>query len=134
LYKKFLSSDIEGLTVSGGEPFSQPGGLLQLLRLCKESFGLTTVVYTGFLYEELKKGSLSGSTLKYIDVLIDGGYEEDKKEPTLLARGSTNQRFFFFNSRYQQDDFIMPAKVEIIIGKDGIIKETGFSKTNFNLN
>lgn len=134
LYKEFLSPDIEGITVSGGEPFSQTGGLLQLLRLCKESFGLTTVVYTGFLYEELKKGSLSGATLKYIDVLIDGRYEEEKKEPTLLARGSTNQRFFFFTKRYQQDDFIMPAKVEIIIGKDGIIKETGFSKTNFNLN
>ncbi|OGW15500.1 MAG: hypothetical protein A2035_01465 [Nitrospirae bacterium GWA2_42_11] len=134
LYKEFLLPDIEGITVSGGEPFSQTGGLLQLLRLCKESLGLTTVVYTGFLYEELKKGYLSGSTLKYIDVLIDGRFEEDKKEPTLLARGSTNQRFFFFNSLYQQNDFIMPAKVEIIIGKDGIIKETGFSKTNFNLN
>jgi len=70
LYKEFLLPDIEGITVSGGEPFSQTGGLLHLLRLCKESLGLTTVVYTGFLYEELKKGSLSGSTLKYIDVLI----------------------------------------------------------------
>ena len=132
IFNNFLQTDIEGITVSGGEPFLQANGLLQLLKKAKEGYGLSTVVYTGFSYEELS--NLNPRTLEpsnplsYIDVLIDGPFKDELKEPTLLARGSTNQRLLFFSDRYQEEDFYMPAKVEIIISKDGTIKETGFSR------
>lgn len=127
ILKRFLAPGIEGITISGGEPFEQREGLIQLLRIAREEYGLSTVVYTGFSYEELA-GSATSQIFNYIDVLIDGAYEDDKKEPSLLARGSSNQRFIFFSDRYQQKDFSMPAKVEIIISRDGTIRETGFSK------
>lgn len=135
IFQNFLQPDIEGVTVSGGEPFLQAKGLLQLLKTAKEEYGLSTVVYTGFSHEDLLHltprtldPSNPSSVFNHIDVLIDGPYKDEMKEPTLLARGSANQRFLFFSDRYQEEDFYMPAKVEIIISKDGTIKETGFSR------
>lgn len=130
LLREFMLPGIEGITVSGGEPFSQARGLFHLLKRAKEYYGLSTVVYTGFTYETLVEISPCRETFQWIDVLIDGRYEEEKKEPTLLARGSTNQRFYFFTERYQQMDFYMPAKVEITIGRDGVIRETGFDRVD----
>lgn len=128
IFKKYPPSNIEGITISGGEPFLQPDGLLKLLKTAKENFNLSTVVYTGFAYKGLKQKPECLPCLKFIDVLIDGSYEETKKEPSLLARGSTNQRLCFLSSRYKREDFYMPGKIEVIIGKDGMITNTGFGK------
>ncbi|MEK6681880.1 MAG: 4Fe-4S single cluster domain-containing protein [Nitrospirota bacterium] len=128
IFKEHLQEDIKGITVSGGEPFHQAAGLFYLLKIAKEVYGLTTVVYTGFEYDKLTAIPQCRPGLGYIDVLIDGRFEKSKKEPTLLARGSTNQRFYFFTNRYKEGDFYMPAKAEIIIGRDGTITETGFSR------
>lgn len=128
IFKLYLTRDIEGITISGGEPFLQPEGLYALLKMARETYGLHTVVYTGFTYKELKERSACLSCLEFIDVLIDGRYEESKKERTLLARGSTNQRLHFFSSRYNRKDFYMQGKVEVIIGRDGTVTKTGFSK------
>lgn len=128
IFKKHLRKGIEGITVSGGEPFLQAKGLYLLLQTARYTYNLTTVVYTGIEYNNLKKDSDCKSCLEFIDVLIDGRYEESKKENTLLARGSTNQRFYFLTSRYMQKDFYMPAKAEIFIGRDGIVRETGFRR------
>ncbi|MBI5875858.1 MAG: radical SAM protein [Deltaproteobacteria bacterium] len=129
LFKKYPPNNrIEGITVSGGEPFLQPDGLLEILKTAKEEFNLSTVVYTGFAYKELKQKPECRPCLEFIDVLIDGRYVESKKEPSLLARGSTNQRFYFFGNRYKETDFYMQGKIEVIIGKDGVITNTGFGK------
>ncbi|MBI5492592.1 MAG: 4Fe-4S cluster-binding domain-containing protein [Deltaproteobacteria bacterium] len=121
---------VEGITVSGGEPFMQKDGLLLLLKQAK-GLGLSTVVYTGFTLKELKSDRLAASILEYIDVLIDGPYIEERKEKTLLARGSENQRLIFLTDRYNESDFLMPGKVEVIIGRDGAVTETGFSRVIF---
>lgn len=126
LFEKHLTPDVEGLTISGGEPFLQPKGLAELLKIARERFGLTTAVYTGFTLEELKKKTPSIEALKYTDVLIDGPFMESKKEKSLLARGSSNQTFHFLSRAYAIEDFYMPGKIEINIGKDGVVIETGF--------
>jgi len=128
IFSLHYSEKIEGITVSGGEPFLQPSGLLGLLRTARETHGLTAVVYTGFSFAEIKEVPAYISCLQYTDVLIDGAYEDDKKETTLLARGSSNQRFHLLTNRYKLADFHMPGKVEVIIGRDGVIRETGFSR------
>ena len=105
LLNKFFRPGIEGITVSGGDPF-----------------------YTGFTYEQLENSTLCRTIFKYTDVLIDGRFEEANMEPTLLARGSTNQKLLFLSSRYNEGDFIMQGKAELIIGADGAVTHTGFSK------
>lgn len=118
-------ADAEGVTVSGGEPFMQPGGLAELLRHAKER-GLTTVVYTGFTIEEIEADERKRACLELTDALVDGPYVQERRERTLLARGSSNQRVHLLTGRYGMADFMMPGKMELVIGADGNITGTGF--------
>jgi anaerobic ribonucleoside-triphosphate reductase activating protein len=127
LFGKYLSKGVEGITVSGGEPFMQPGGLLRLLELSAAS-GLTNLVYTGFTLEEILKDQPMGRCLEFIDVLVDGPFVLKMAEPTLLARGSSNQRIHLLTSRYSLEDLYMPGKAEVIIGPEGDVRKTGFSR------
>ena len=119
------TAPVDGITVSGGEPFMQAGGLCSLLAEARRR-GLSTAVYTGFRMEEL--AGAARSCLALIDVLVDGAFEEGKGERTLLARGSSNQRFHFLTGRYGIGDFMMPGKVEVTIAANGVVTETGFSR------
>lgn len=105
--------DIEGITVSGGEPFLQEDELVKLLKLLNKDLGV--IVYTGFLFEEVKNKEL----IKYIDLLIDGKYEEDKNNG-IAFRGSFNQKVYFLTDRYKkfQNEYnSFKRKVQIKIGK-----------------
>lgn len=128
VFVRHLRSGVTGVTVSGGEPFLQPVALGELLKIARNNYSLSTVVYTGYTYDEICGIPECLSALQYVDVLIDSAYIKDMKEPTLLARGSTNQNFFFLSDRYRKDDFYMPGKAEIVIGADGSITGTGFSR------
>ncbi|MCK4739804.1 MAG: radical SAM protein [Deltaproteobacteria bacterium] len=119
-------SVVTGITISGGEPFLQPSGLAELLRLAKVDYNLTSVVYSGFTLEEIKADTEKAVALEFIDVLIDAPFEEDKKEKKLLARGSTNQSFHFLTDIYSIKDFEIPGKTEITIDKNGQVIATGF--------
>lgn len=129
ILRKLPEGPMEGITVSGGEPFMQSAGLLSLLKAARGR-GLTTVVYTGFNLDGLSGEQTA--CLGHIDVLVDGGYEEDKAEPTLLARGSSNQVFHFLTSRYDMEDFRMPGRIELSIGRDGIVTGTGFGRISIS--
>jgi anaerobic ribonucleoside-triphosphate reductase activating protein len=48
-------------------------------------------MYTGFRYDELPPEMLANLS-KYVDVLVDGRFEESKKDLKLQFRGSSNQR------------------------------------------
>lgn len=130
IFERLPDAAAEGLTVSGGEPFAQAEGLALLLKEARAR-SLSTVVYTGYAIEELNKDEAAREAMKYVDVLVDGPFIEGDKEPTLLARGSSNQGFHFLTDRYSKDDFIMDGKVEVTIKKDGAIVETGFSRVPF---
>lgn len=86
---------IDGITVSGGEPFLQPLGLFNLLSWAKSN-NLNTWVYTGYTYENLiQKDILRRSSfplLNLIDVLVDGPFVEELKDDNLKYKGSSNQR------------------------------------------
>ncbi|MBI5237810.1 MAG: radical SAM protein [Deltaproteobacteria bacterium] len=127
LFRDFFVSGIEGITVSGGEPFLQCKGLLELLISSRLEHGLSTVVYTGFTYEEILDSPEMSLRLGYIDALVDGQYDPRMPEDTLLARGSTNQRFILLTGRYTAEDFYLPAKAELVISSDGTVAASGFA-------
>ncbi len=134
LLERYLSQDdddsIEGITVSGGDPFYQPEALRQLLRVARETYHLSTMVYTGFTCEEIEADLECNLAIPFIDLLIDGRYDAARRETTLLARGSTNQRFHFLTKRYSYDDITLPAKAEIRIASGGEVVKTGFSRVD----
>ena len=88
---------VSGLSLLGGEPFEfiNQQGLLPLLKRVKEIYPKKTIwAYSGFLYEELIKMPYEETKkiLNLIDVLVDGKFVEDLKDPMLYFRGSSNQR------------------------------------------
>ena len=84
---------LTGLTLSGGEPFLQPGALLPLARGAHER-GLDVWSYTGYTLEELRaqKNPAVDALLDELDVLVDGDYRAEERDLTLHFRGSRNQR------------------------------------------
>ncbi|MBK7056436.1 MAG: radical SAM protein [Leptospiraceae bacterium] len=122
LIKLSESNPIEGITISGGEPFEQKEGLYELLKLSKEVYGYSNIVYTGNSKEEIEQKFFA-----YIDVLIEGRFEFEHPEKDYI-RGSTNQRFHFFSNRYNKEDLKRNGDSEIIFLLDGSIMVTGFAK------
>ena len=84
---------LKGVTFSGGEPFCQPAPLAKLADLVHQK-KLDVTTYTGFTLEQLleKNDSDINALLQRTDVLIDGRFEPEQKDLTLLFRGSRNQR------------------------------------------
>ena len=80
-------------TITGGDPFYQPMGLLELVvRIRKEIPGSNIWCYTGFLFEDLLDREEMVLILKNIDVLVDGPFIQELRDETLTYRGSSNQR------------------------------------------
>ncbi len=121
--------NIEGITISGGEPFLQPEPLLELARLAKNA-GLTIMIYTGFTIEELKNSgdAFVIGLLDIIDILIDGRYVKDIP-PSNIWSGSGNQRVHFLSDAYSDmsNEIRSDARYrEAHIDKNGDIIITGF--------
>lgn len=100
---------IQGLTILGGEPLEPENQktVLEIIKAVKTTYPDKDIwLYTGFVLQEDKtiKDLINkdiqnrGNTpylheiLNLIDVLVDGRFEEDKKDISLKFRGSSNQR------------------------------------------
>lgn len=81
---------LDGITISGGEPFMQAQAMRELSALAKRR-GLNVWCYTGFRWEELIRAGMD-IHMHDIDVLVDGRYERGKRTMELPFRGSSNQR------------------------------------------
>ena len=85
--------NVSGVTLSGGEPFDQAEALAEFVRKLKELRPFFSIAaYTGYLVEELMTQPDKLELLKLVDILVDGPFQKDKKNATILYRGSENQR------------------------------------------
>jgi len=97
---------IEGITISGGEPFLQAEALADFLDLVlAKRPELTVMSFTGYLKEDLSWPEAL-RLLDHLDLLVDGPYIEELNDNQGL-RGSSNQRFHFLTPR------LLPWKDEL---------------------
>ena len=86
---------LDGITLSGGEPFQQPQACAEIARRAK-SLGLHIMTYTGFTYERIvaSQDVRPGwrELLERTDLLVDGPFLLEQRNSQLLFRGSDNQR------------------------------------------
>ena len=81
-----------GLSLSGGDPLhpANVAGVLKLVKRVKsECQGKDIWMWTGYELDELDEKQKE--VLNYIDTLIDGRFEQEKADPSLDWRGSSNQ-------------------------------------------
>jgi anaerobic ribonucleoside-triphosphate reductase activating protein len=84
-----LNIDDFNISTLGGEPMMQYEQVVELCKLIKEKTNKTIWLWSGYELHEIK--SQFPKILKYIDVLVDGPFIEEFKEPNLKWRGSSNQ-------------------------------------------
>jgi len=83
---------LDGITLSGGEPFCQSAACAEIARAAKK-LGLNVWSYSGYTFEELVSGKEEWlELLREIDVLVDGRFELEKRTLECRFRGSWNQR------------------------------------------
>ena len=86
------NENVKGLSVLGGEPLHPNNleGTTKLVRTFKEKLPDKNVwVWSGFSFDKDLKDK---EVVNYLDVLVDGQYKEEEKNPKLKWKGSSNQR------------------------------------------
>lgn len=92
--KYSMNPSIKGINILGGEPLQQlkDRALVDLLVRLNKEVKKAIWLWTGYTYEEVLEDPKKKEFLNYIDVLIDGRFEIDKRDLNLKYRGSSNQR------------------------------------------
>lgn len=93
-----LDAGLEGLTVSGGEPFDQAAALSEVVvRVRRARPEWSVIVYSGYTLAEIRRDSSRHALLGLVDVLVDGAYLRDV--PGRALAGSGNQIFHYLTTR-----------------------------------
>ena len=105
------NSILNGITISGGEPLCKENipGVLKFIKDVKEIRPEFNVwCYSGYTLDQLidRNDEETNKCLNEIDVLVDGRFVEEKKDPTLKFRGSSNQRILDLKPGLQTHKFI----------------------------
>lgn len=90
---KLIEPDyIDGISILGGEPLWDPYTVpttAAIVRSVREKFPHKSIwIWTGFRYGEIAHLPF----LKDVDVIVDGQYDDSKRDASLVWRGSSNQR------------------------------------------
>jgi anaerobic ribonucleoside-triphosphate reductase activating protein len=115
-----LSKDyISGITFTGGDPLHENNldGVLKLVNQIRLLLPKKTIwLYTGYtwdyIFDCINTVDIVGNIkreeiLKHCDVLVDGRYEEDKRDLSLKFRGSSNQRLIDVKKSLEQGELIL---------------------------
>lgn len=92
---KFKRKRVDGVTISGGEPFDQPEALLALLKYLRNLTDGDIFVYSGYPYARISR--LHSEILKNIDVLVSEPFIESVSG-RLIWRGSDNQKIHLLSA------------------------------------
>ena len=121
-----LPPSLEGLTISGGEPFQQAPALSAFLAVVRAQTRLSILVFSGYELAELAALQSASSALAQIDVLIAGRYQAGKRLASGLV-GSANKTTHFLTSRYSPADLLAIPDAEAWIEPDGQILLSGIN-------
>lgn len=91
IFDELSKNYISGITFSGGDPLHIANAyeVTELAKEIKERFPDKTIwLYTGYTWEEICHQEI----VQYVDVLLDGEFEVERKELNLHWVGSSNQR------------------------------------------
>lgn len=121
-----LEGQIEGLSISGGEPLQQPRPLLRLLQRVRRETTLSVLLFTGYTWEEIQGMAQARPLLACVDVLVAGRY--DPAQRLVGERGlrsSANQTVHRLGDRYTLADLHAVPPGEVILSPDGGITLSG---------
>ena len=100
------SPNVTGYSLLGGEPMDQlmDDMLLKTVQEIKKQTRKTIWMWSGFTFEEMN--ARQKEILQYVDVLVDGQFIDEKKNLTLLFRGSENQRIIDVQKTLEKGEIV----------------------------
>ena len=98
---KAYKDKIEGITWLGGEPLEQVKPVAKISEIV-QNMGLSVILFTGYQYSSIKDNEEFKKLINYVDILIDGKYEEEKRDYSRPWVGSSNQNYYFLTNRYNK--------------------------------
>ncbi len=114
--------DLDGLTLSGGEPFDQAEALAELCERLKSRRDVSLMSFSGYSRSQLATGSSAQRRLLgLLDVLVDGPFVQSE-QADLLWRGSRNQRVHLLTTRHADWDNRLEGPgqgIELVVGQEG---------------
>lgn len=127
-----LSAEVEGLTISGGEPLQQAPALTSLLREVRAQMPLSVILFTGYTLAEIESRPALRGVLEYVDVVLAGRYDATQHVGRGLL-GSANKTLCCLTPRYRPEDFADVPEAEVVVGPDGSIVLTGIAPLTWEL-
>ena len=85
---------IRNFSILGGEPFAlyNVRYTYYIVSQIREKYpNIKIYIWTGYYFDDIKDNKWVRNIIQDIDYIIDGPFEEDKKDITLKLRGSSNQ-------------------------------------------
>lgn len=79
------------VTLTGGDPLYHPASLTLLVKALKDN-ARNVWIYTGYTWEEINRDEALYNAIAMADVLVDGPFIKELRDPDLKFRGSANQR------------------------------------------
>lgn len=106
---------IEGLTLSGGEPFLQAADCARLARAA-HAVGWTVWTYSGYTFEKLRDSEDPAwqELLRETDVLVDGPFLREQKSYELRFRGSRNQRLIRVKESLESGKIVLWSQPDLL--------------------
>ncbi|MBI5440338.1 MAG: radical SAM protein [Deltaproteobacteria bacterium] len=122
---------LDGVTLSGGEPFEQAAELAAFLDEARTRDGpLTAIAFTGYEHERLREGPPAHlALLSRLDLLVDGPFRSEESA-SLPLRGSANQRLIPLTAAGEglrtESLRLSCTGYQVIISEEGDVLLTGF--------
>lgn len=106
LFSDLSKPYISGITFSGGDPLfeqnrSEVGRLIR--RFVSEFPNKTVWLYTGYVWEDI----CDLPFIKYVDVLVDGRFEQARADKKIHWAGSSNQRVIDVKKTLEKGDVVL---------------------------
>lgn len=102
-----FKDSLNNITISGGEPFIQWKELIIFMYTVRQhNPNKRFWIYTGYDYGFIR-WIVEGYMLDYVDVVVDGKYVEELKDPNCLYRGSSNQRLIDVQNTVKEGNIVL---------------------------
>jgi len=121
---EMIPSDVEGITISGGEPLLQDDLLPFLIQFRRLKPKLNIILLTGFTPVEKEDDFHWIEFLGLVDVIVSGRYQEENHIGEGI-RGSSNKEYIFLSDEFSKQDFENLPQTEVITQEDGSLLVTG---------
>lgn len=121
-----MKKELEGVTLTGGEPLQQVQSVVKLLSGIRRTTNLSILLFSGYTMNEILQFPSRRNVLDLIDVLITGRYIPDLHMRRGM-RGSSNQKIHLLTDRYCLRDIECVPPAEIRIDRNGNIQLTGIA-------